>query len=349
MIFNMGDGVAYKTPVLNSAYPADVTQLEKSGGSASFEVKISKAGHPDSYTYQWYVNDVAVSGATGASYTKTGLTSAATYRVYCKVTSAAGSVNSRTATLTVQTTKPAFTYSGTYSLLQDSTYQWRLKFLTSGTVRFTHLGCFASGIDLFAVGGGGGGGYQAGGGGGGGYTKTETGKSIAANTDYVVTVGAGGAAATSNAETAGRGGTSSFGSLISADGGYGGMSYNSSPKRKGGDGGSGGGGGGTTDGWAGSGGSDGGNGGTNYGPGGTGQGTTTREFGNGTLYSGGGAGAASTDNGGSNGSPGDGGGGAANTDGGTNTGGGGGGSAHQIETRVGGDGGSGIVIIRNKR
>lgn len=87
------------TPVLNSSYPANVTGAEI-GGSVTFKVTIATAGVPASYTYQWYVNDSAVSGATGASYTISGL-ARGSYTVYCKVTNAAGTVQSRTATLTV--------------------------------------------------------------------------------------------------------------------------------------------------------------------------------------------------------------------------------------------------------
>ena len=89
----------YYTPVLNTSYPANVTGATV-GGNATFKVTIATAGNPASYTYQWYVNGSAVSGATGATYTRSNLT-LGTYTVYCKVTNAAGTVQSRTATLTV--------------------------------------------------------------------------------------------------------------------------------------------------------------------------------------------------------------------------------------------------------
>ena len=54
-IFNIGSGNPYKLPVLDSAYPVDVTQLQQADGSATFEVKITTAGIPDEYTYQWMV------------------------------------------------------------------------------------------------------------------------------------------------------------------------------------------------------------------------------------------------------------------------------------------------------
>lgn len=354
MIFNIGGGVAYKTPVLNGSYPANVTQLERAGGSATFSVKIATEGNPDIYTYQWYVNGSAVSGATSSSYTKTGLTFAGTYSVYCKVTNKAGSVNSRTATLNVQSTKPAFSYSGAYDLIQDSTYQWRLKFLTSGVVNFSNLGCFASGIDVFCVGGGGCG-YLSGG--AGGRTTTSRGVGVSAGTNYTITVGAGGIstydyASGSNPSSNGASGgtTSAFG--VSANGGGGGSD---------GYGGSGGSGGGA---WVnsddhsavpGNGGSDGSDGGHashsgHYHQPGAGQGYTTREFGEsgGTLYAGGGGGGNYDGDygygyggagGGGNGFPG-------GSAGVTNTGGGGGGGWGKGH---GYDGGSGIVVIRDRR
>lgn len=99
MIFNIGEGNAYKMPVLSSAYPADVTQME-TDGSTTFKVVIATAGNPANYTYQWYWNGSKVSGATSASYTRSGI-AAGTYTVYCKVTNEAGTVTSRTATVTV--------------------------------------------------------------------------------------------------------------------------------------------------------------------------------------------------------------------------------------------------------
>ena len=76
-------------------------------------------GKPAEYTYQWYVNNSAVSGATSSTYTKTGLTSVDTYSVYCNVTNKAGTVKSRVATLAVKSTKPIYTYSGNSTLIDD--------------------------------------------------------------------------------------------------------------------------------------------------------------------------------------------------------------------------------------
>ncbi|HIR81286.1 MAG TPA: hypothetical protein IAD37_08320 [Candidatus Limiplasma merdipullorum] len=311
-------GESYELPVLSASYPRDVTVTAAAGASASFSISITTPGRPAEYTYQWYRNGAAVSGGTAASLTLTGLTAPATYSVYCKVTNKAGSVNSRTATLTVRSYLPTYTYTGSQQLIDEGNFNWRLRLLTSGTLAFSHLGSAeSSGAQVFLVGGGGGaGGFGAGG--GGGYTRTVT-VALATGTGYSIIVGAGGAAG-GNA----GGDSSALGQTVS--GGRGG-GYNFAA---GGDGGSGGGGR-----PFGPGGVDGGNGGSGTigdarGPGGNGQGSTTREFGSpeGTLYSSGGWGmdaahtqdeAANTGNGGdSNGDNGMG-------------------------------GGSGIVVIRNTR
>lgn len=255
---------------------------------------------------------------------------------------------------------PVFTYTGEYAIVDDSYNQidstlgnWKIRFLTSGTLTFTALNGAENGIDVFLVGGGGSGAngceesdgtYRSTYGGGGGYTNTVRGVRISTNTDYAITVGAGGASASAISQSGYNGGsTSAFGAT--ANGGEGAVGFTgSSPTGHGGNGGSGGGGSG------GSGGSDGGNGsGVSVG---TGQGATTREFGEagGNLYSGGGGGAV-------NGAGGAGGGGAGcptasgsnGVDGTANTGGGGGAGSRLTSSTHSGAGGSGIVIIRNKR
>ena len=228
-------------------------------------------------------------------------------------------------------TIPEFTYTGDYEIVNDSDEpitvsqdNWKIRFLTSGTLTFTNLNGAENGIDVFLVGGGGNGETIRGArGGGGGYTKTVKGVSIAIATPYTVTIGAS------------SGTSSAFGA--SANG------------ASGADGGSGGGGGGSSSGTSGNGGSNGGNGTAgNVSNGGTGQGTTTREFGESTgkLYSGGGGGSAayagaagdSTAGAGANF-------GGAAKNGVANTGGGGGGAYDGTAGR----GGSGIAIIRNAR
>lgn len=237
-------------------------------------------------------------------------------------------------------TIPEFTYTGNFEIVNDSDEpitvsqdNWKIRFLTSGTLTFTNLNGAEGGIDVFLVGGGSGGNhsYRGGAGGGSGYTSTTQAVTVQAGVKYDIAIGAGGAGAKTSGGRAG-GATSAFGSI--ANGG----ATLSSNGVYGGDGGSGGGSGTLSqdkDGAyskAGVGGTDGANGqGTHPG---TGQGTTTREFGEpgGTLYATGGKGAA-----GNNITP---------DPVSQNTGDGGNGAGSSIESTAGG---SGIAIIRNTR
>ena len=213
---------------------------------------------------------------------------------------------------------PSFAYSGTYSFFDDGrldgVQNWRIKFLTSGTLVFSK----SAYVDIWAAGAGGGGSINGTGtgGAGGGYTNKAA-YQLIAGTSYTVVVGAGGA------RGGARGGTTSISvsgtNILSAEGGYG------TNSDAGGNGGSGGGG------YAGSaqaGGTDGSNGAgaSNYG---IGQHTTTREFHEpaGTLYCTGGT--CYADNSGA-----------------ANTGNGGGGRSTSALTGIGG---SGILVIRNQR
>lgn len=349
-------GESYELPVLSASYPKDVTVTAAAGASAGFSISITTPGRPAEYTYQWYRNGAAVSGGTAASLTLTGLTAAATYSVYCKVTNKAGSVNSRTAILTVRSYLPAYTYTGSHQLIDDGNYNWRLKLLTSGTLTFSHLGSAGSrGAQAFLVGGGGGGGTPGGepsGGGGGGYTAT---------TDVTLPVSAAIKVTVGGSAVGSRGGSSALtcaaASLdISAMGGYPGITSGN-----GGDGGSGGGGKNNANAAAGRGGSDGsrgfdavGGGGANPTLGGSGQIATTREFGEagGALYAGGGGGGfgnseANRAGGAGGGGTGGGWGAPLPTGGAPNTGGGAGGTG--LGNASAAAGGSGIVIIRNRR
>lgn len=240
---------------------------------------------------------------------------------------------------------PEYTYSGSSIFIDDGNGEWRIKLLTSGILNFSKL---LGKVDIFLVGGGGGGGgYDRSGGGGGGYTATELDIQLLTNTNYPITIGAGGARYTGYQQPGYDGGaTTAFG--ITAGGGKGGK-YEGA----GGDGGSGGGGSTTVDSKVvGNGGFDGNNGSAgNYGAGGTGQGSTTREFGepNGKLYAGGGGGGRGgvggeygAGNGGGYGNPNQ------ASDALANTGCGGGGANNTSNTR-GGAGGSGIVIIRKHK
>lgn len=357
-IRNIETSPATALPVLDMNYPEDVTVIEGANVSVNFNVVIAQPGVPAVYTYQWYFNGEAVEGANSSGFSINQEITKGTYNVYCKVTNDAGVVTSRIGSLVVENYLPEFDYNGTYNLIEEGNYNWRIKFLTSGTLKFTKL---KTTIDAFAVGGGGSGGARWGGGGGGGYTKTLSSLTFQEDVEYTVTVGAGGAVKHSTTEAGNTGGTSSIAkgstNVISASGGKGGKPQSSD----GGAGGSGGGGGGTYGKAGGSDGSD----GTSYsngGAGGAGQGKTTREFGesSGTLYAGGGGGGSSTDHGrGAGGSGGGGhGGGISNselklpTKGSTNTGGGGGGGLPYVADLTSGTGeagGSGIVVIRNHR
>ena len=269
-------------------------------------------------------------GTSGMVYYMAGwsTSSSATAATYTDKQSVSG-VGSGTNVTLYAVWKNLFSYTGSKNVIHDGNGNWRIKFLTSGTLKFTNLGTATIGIDAFLVGGGGGtyenGTSGASGGGGGGYTKTKKNITVEQGTNYPIVVGAGGQAG------ANGGSSSGFGQSVS--GGQG-RSNNSS----GGNGGS----GGATY-YNGNGGSNGGNGtGTGNTPG-TGQGTTTREFGesNGTLYSGGGACAVTNNVGYAGGA---GGGGNPQQNGTANTGGGAGGSNENSH-----NGGSGIVIIRNHR
>ena len=221
-------------------------------------------------------------------------------------------------------TIPEFTYTGDYEIVDDSDEpitvsqdNWKIRFLTSGTLTFTNLNGAEGGIDVFLVGGGSKGlngtapsAEYYGSGGGGGYTSTKRGISVQANIPYTITVGAA-SGNTSAFNTTAKGASGINGGSGGAGGfwnGQGGVVY---------------------------GGQDGANGNSHSEeqslPGGTGQGTTTREFGesSGRLYSTGGAAnrfANATEN----------------------TGNGGDGGKAGV-SKPGYDGGSGIVIIRNAR
>lgn len=267
-----------------------------------------------------------------------------------------GSSGSSGSPITIPVIGTDFNWTGgdnTYLVLNDDGGNWRIKFLSSGV--FTPLK--AMNIDAFLVGGGGGGAdscsFMSGNAGGaGGYTKTEKQIILTKDTEYSIVIGSGGLGNNYYQSRSTKGGdTSAFG--VTATGGS-----SKIPNTDYGHGVAGGSGSGA---YNAAGGSDGGNGGSwqSY-TGGTGQGTTTREFGEptGDLYAGGGAGCSNTSGMVISGGAGGGGSGTyykENTelrDGAENTGGGGGGvytPGAADKARYGGNGGSGIVIIRNFR
>lgn len=229
----------------------------------------------------------------------------------------------------------AIKYSGNCSVHDDENDNWRIKFLTSGTLEFST----ETNIDAFLVGGGGGGGGKWGGGGGGGYTQTYTNLTLKSGKKYKITIGAGGAGG-SYGSTGGNTTLELDSKTYAASGGEGGSLGNTSAGcSSGGSGGSGGGGGGL---WAGKAGTNGSNGAGSgyvnsssrevYCDGGTGQGTTTGEFGNSSayIYASGGHGSSGGDG----------------VEGEANTGNGGGGGSTGSNGLAGG---SGVIVIRNKR
>jgi len=250
-------------------------------------------------------------------------------------------------------TQEDFTYTGAFTWIDDGNGDWRFKALSSGT--FTPLKKII--IDVFMVGGGGAGKgtpdntYISGAGGAGGYTGTWLNITLNANQAYPIVIGAGGLGVLGGAGNNG-GSTSGFEHSVlggygatgtaGANGGTGGGAACYSPSYSGG-----------------AGGTNGGNGLSSYTvSGGTGQNTTTKEFGeiDGYVYAGGGGGARHGQGGsaGVGGLNGGGAGGDAAYGSGrsatANTGGGGGGGAGSYDgARYGGNGGSGILIIRNKR
>ncbi len=238
----------------------------------------------------------------------------------------------------------AFTYTGAYDVEGDLGGNFVIRFKTSGTLIITDEGK-ASSLDVFLVGGGGGGdrgttsgtGHSSGGG-GGGYTATHSSVAINTSVPYPITVGAGGAGGKLEYGTATDGGqTTAFGKTVNG-GKKTFLKYSPIDAAGGGDGGSGGGTAYINSSYqARDGGIDGGDGAGRY-PG-KGQGTTTKEFGTGKLYSTGGKGGIPTKHAGDSAAvnTGDGGEGGGRTNGGT------------ADMVPGGSGGSGIVCIRNHR
>jgi len=296
-------------------------------------------------------SSVTINNPTKAGYVFTGWTVNGTGSSMDGTTFTMGTANT-TITANWLAFTSMYTYTGTSSVLDDGSGNFRIKFLTSGT--FTPLVNMT--IDVFLVGGGGGGGIgsgsgvkNGGSGGGGGYTATYSSISLTANTSYGITIGAGGTSYSGTCGTSNSGGTTSA-FTYSASGGAGGQGCLGS----------------TTNYAGGIGGNKGGTGGgytgatSGYSYGAVNQGSTTCEFGQGTTtscnsgvttYAGGGGGGAGNGGAGQPGGitgGGDGHNGSTYGDPGTaNTGGGGGGAGSSVAYTGGGTGGTGIVIIRN--
>ena len=99
MIFNVVLGAKDVTATLDAGYPADLTV--NAGDEASFKVVVTATGFPKEHTFQWFVNEKAVEGATGDSYIRDTSEDKGIYSVRCEVKNKAGTVVSRTAMLTV--------------------------------------------------------------------------------------------------------------------------------------------------------------------------------------------------------------------------------------------------------
>lgn len=250
----------------------DVTQtvnITRDGQSASvlceFFIAYINVSYPKN-TFKvtlWYINeygvkeDVAVdnsgSGTHRFTVEQTGSYEIGVYRVspYVGIESEAKDYTSGTVSITedkqtidislAYVTLPEFTYSGTYKLLDDDENEltttdgdWNIVFLTSGVARFTKLNGAANGIDVFVLGGGGNGGelylttaggkpyYSGGGGGGGGYRTNTFDVEIVANTPYEIVVGGGGGGNSSAFSVSANGGGNGGSSKSGGEGGDGG-------------------------------------------------------------------------------------------------------------------------------
>ena len=144
-------GQTKKLPVLNASYPANVTNWQ--GEQATFRVEIATAGVPAEYTYQWYRDGAKWTEATKATVSWSSA-AVGSHSIYCVVTNKAGEVTSRVATLTVKNPNMTYTYSGSHEKIDDGSGNWRIKFKSSGTLKFTNLGKWDGKLDVFCVGGG---------------------------------------------------------------------------------------------------------------------------------------------------------------------------------------------------
>jgi outer membrane protein assembly factor BamB len=129
------DGVVYAfgEPVAVSLSPSsgimDVGQSQQFTSTAS--------GGTSPYTYQWYLNGTAISGATSSTYTFT-TTSRGHYNVYVNVTDNVGiAATSNTATVTVNNT-PSVTISPTSVTMNLGQSQLFNSSITGGTSPYTY-------------------------------------------------------------------------------------------------------------------------------------------------------------------------------------------------------------------
>ena len=96
--------------------PTITTDLESAYSVQKGKTQTLSVVAENASSYQWYLNNSAVDGATSASYTYTaGSTVGATDEVYCVASNAAGSTNSNVATITVTGSNACKLYEAKYS------------------------------------------------------------------------------------------------------------------------------------------------------------------------------------------------------------------------------------------
>ena len=108
--------------------PVITTNLEAAYNVIKGKTQVLSIVAETAASYQWYLDGVAVEGATSASYTFTaGSTIGATNAVYCAAINAAGATNSATATITTvgradcEVTNIKFS-NGAYGAINNATY-----------------------------------------------------------------------------------------------------------------------------------------------------------------------------------------------------------------------------------
>ena len=193
--------------------------------SQTLTVNLNGGTTSQSFKGTYKTNEViTLINPTRAGYTFTGWSVTSGNSILSGNTLTMGSENTTiTANWKASTTIPMFTYTGNCEIVDDSdnvlsdtttcgksisstestwTGNWKIRFLTSGTLTFTTLNGASNGIDAFLVGGGGNGGpvyaqragrygfAAGGGGGGGGYRTTQKGISVSTSTNYSIIVGA---------------------------------------------------------------------------------------------------------------------------------------------------------------
>ncbi len=223
-------------PPVILAQPVSTEVLE--GATARFVVSVSGP----LLVYQWYKNDMAITGATASSYTTPTTTMSDNHTPFrVTVSNAYGAVTSSVATLTVMLDTGVVATGGTITNYTQNGTNWTAHiFATVGT---TSLVCAAGGyVELLVVAGGGGGGDGSGGGGGaGGYIYTNL--SVLAGSNYPVAVGDGGLGGTggygANPSMWGQNGSNSVFGRLTAIGGGGGAPNGGNIGRSGGSGGGG--------------------------------------------------------------------------------------------------------------